>query len=188
MANPQDYQLRPIQESDLEIVLEWRNSERVRSNMYTDHIISLDEHKSWFLHIENDESVSYHICEYNYKSIGVIYFTNIDRPNKKSYWGFYLGDINVPMGSGSIMGFIALSYAFKSLDIRKLCSEVFSFNKKAINFHEKLGFQQEGYFVKHILKQGKYEDVVALTLFKDDWLSRNSDLYDLVFRLESNHG
>ncbi len=183
MANPQDYQLRPIKESDLELVLQWRNSERIRANMYTDHIISFDEHKRWFLNTRTSESVSYCICEYNHKSIGTVYFTDIDKYNQKSHWGFYLGESNLMMGSGSIMGFMGIDYAFQSLGIIKLCGEVFSFNERAIKLHKKLGFQQEGNFIKHILKKGKYEDVISLALLKNDWLNMRSDLRDLVFRI-----
>jgi len=183
VANPQDYQLRPIQESDLEVVLEWRNSERVRSNMYTDHIISFNEHKRWFLNTRNNQSVSHHICEYNKQPIGVINFTNIDQQNKKCCWGFYLGLPDVTIGSGSIMGFLSLEYAFEVLNIRKLYSEVFKFNEKSIKLHKKLEFQEEGHFVKHILKNEKYEDVIALTLFKDQWLAVKDDLQKLVFKL-----
>jgi len=40
--------LRPIEEGDLATVLEWRNSERIRANMYTDHLISREEHRAGF--------------------------------------------------------------------------------------------------------------------------------------------
>ena len=182
MANPQDYQLRPIQESDLELVLQWRNSERVRSNMYTDHIISLNEHKEWFFNTRYNQSMLHQICECNQQPIGVSNFTNIDKKNKKCYWGFYLGDTNLMIGNGSIMGFMALQYAFEILDIRKLCSEVFKFNSSSIKLHNKLGFYQEGCFAKHIYKSGQYEDVVALALFEEQWLGLKDDLYKLVFR------
>lgn len=185
MLNRQDYQLRLMNESDLELVLDWRNSDRIRFNMYTDHIISLEEHKAWFSGIKNDESMSYHICEYNQKPIGVIYFTSIDQQNQKCYWGFYLGDVNAVMGSGSIMEFLALEYVFDSLDIRKLCAEIFVFNDKVIKLHKKFGFQQESYFVKHILKGDKYEDVIGLALFKNDWLNIKENLYNLVFRIKN---
>ena len=42
MPKPKDYQLRIMSESDLEMVLDWRNSDRVRQNMYTDCLISLN--------------------------------------------------------------------------------------------------------------------------------------------------
>lgn len=43
-----DYYLRPIEEGDLRLVLNWRNSPKVHSMMLTDHQITWDEHYAWF--------------------------------------------------------------------------------------------------------------------------------------------
>ena len=44
MLRRDDCQLRPVLESDLGLIRQWRNSERIRANMFTDHIISSEEH------------------------------------------------------------------------------------------------------------------------------------------------
>ena len=51
------YSLRQLEEPDLPIILEWRNDESVRKNMYTDHIISIEEHKRWYANLtqRNDQ-------------------------------------------------------------------------------------------------------------------------------------
>ncbi len=81
------------------------------------------------------------------------------------------------------MEFLALEFVFESLEMRKLGCEVFVFNQKAISLYKKFGFQQEGYFVKHILKNGQYEDVLSMALFREDWLNNKERLYNLVFRV-----
>ncbi len=48
MADPADFSLRPMVESDRVRILAWRNTERVRSKMYTDHVIEQNEHDRWF--------------------------------------------------------------------------------------------------------------------------------------------
>lgn len=40
-----DYALRSIKESDLEQLLVWRNSDRIRTKMLNQHIITMDEHR-----------------------------------------------------------------------------------------------------------------------------------------------
>lgn len=181
MAIKQDYDLRLLTESDLKKVLDWRNSPRIRENMYTDHIISLDEHQNWFNSIKNNPKVSYHICTYQGNPIGLICFTEIDSDNEKCSWGFYLGETNAPFGSGLVMEFIALEYAFDELKIRKLCCEVLSFNQKVIKLHKKFGFEQEGYFTAHVQKNNQYEDVIFLSLFKEKWLTLREQLQSTVF-------
>ena len=182
MANYQDYQLRKLEKSDLEMVLNWRNSERIRANMYTDHIITIEEHLAWYERVKKDQTVDYLICEYKNIPIGLVNFTNIDRTNNKCYWGFYLGDINAPLGSGIAMEFIALEYAFKILKIRKLCCEVLLFNNKVVKLHKKFSFQEEGILKQHIYKNNAYNDVICLALFKDIWLENKYKLSKIVFR------
>lgn len=180
MPKREDFRLRPLEEADLGKVLEWRNSERVRANMYTDHIISMEEHRTWFERNKQNKDVANMIYEYKEQPIGVVNVTNIDKCNNKCYWGFYLREVDVPSGS-TIMGYLALSYIFEVLDIRKLCAEVFAFNIPSIKFHKKLGFVEEGRFVKHVFKNNTYEDVIAMALFNEDWMKIKSKLEKLCF-------
>ena len=46
--------LRPLQADDKDQILAWRNSPDVRAYMYTDHVISPDEHARWFAGIPDD--------------------------------------------------------------------------------------------------------------------------------------
>ena len=182
MAKREDYQLRPLQEYDLEMVLSWRNSERVRANMYTDHIISLEEHQTWFKKIKDEPTVDYLICEFQNHPIGLVNFTNIDKNNNKCYWGFYLGETATPLGGGGALGFISMEYIFELVDFRKVCSEVLSFNNKSLKLHKKFSFQEEGCFKKHIYKNLEYQDVICLALFQEDWLQNKNDIAKIVFR------
>ena len=50
-----DYSMRPIEERDLELLLNWRNSERIHSLMLTDHKITWEEHYQWFKKISEYE-------------------------------------------------------------------------------------------------------------------------------------
>ena len=47
-----DYHLRPIEERDLRLVLDWRNSPKVHNMMLTDHEITWEEHYTWFKRME----------------------------------------------------------------------------------------------------------------------------------------
>ena len=182
MSKRESYHLRPLEESDLEKVLEWRNSARIRANMYTDHIISIDEHKAWFERAQLDKNTRYLIFELQGRPVGFVSFTNIDQKNSKCYWAFYIGEEDIPQGTGAFMEFFAIEYAFEVLRIRKLYCEVFVFNSSVIKLHNKFGFTEEGRFVSHILKNGTHEDAVSLALFENDWLGISSKLQRVLFR------
>jgi UDP-4-amino-4,6-dideoxy-N-acetyl-beta-L-altrosamine N-acetyltransferase len=182
MSSRQDYRLRPLFDSDLERVLIWRNSERIKANMYSDHIILTEEHLTWFNNIKTNESCIYRIFEFQDKAIGLASATQIESYSNKCIWAFYLGEEEVPFGSGAVMEFLFLELLFEEKNIRKVCCEVFSFNQSTISLHKKFGFQEEGFFKQHVLKNGKYEDIVSLSLFQDHWLEIKPKMQKLCFR------
>ncbi|TCS83308.1 UDP-4-amino-4,6-dideoxy-N-acetyl-beta-L-altrosamine N-acetyltransferase [Tepidibacillus fermentans] len=164
-----NYKLRPIEEEDLEMVLNWRNSERIRMNMYTDHLITMEEHRAWFQRLKEDNRNLTFIFEYMDEPVGVMNFNRIDNHNRNCTWGFYLGKENLLKGTGLALGYLGLKYAFENLNIRKLSGEVFGFNIASYNFHKKLHFKEEGRLLKHIKKNGQYEDIILFAQFEEDW-------------------
>ncbi|WP_230714510.1 GNAT family N-acetyltransferase [Marinobacter shengliensis] len=52
-----NHSLRPMTESDLEQVLQWRNHPEVRRYMYTTHEIRLEEHSKWFMNATTNPAI-----------------------------------------------------------------------------------------------------------------------------------
>jgi len=181
MSLRENYRLRKIAEEDLELILQWRNSDKIRRNMYGDHIINMAEHKSWFNHLGKSTDAVYLVFEFLLKPIGMVYFTDIDRKNNKCFFGFYLGEDHLPLGTGTVMGLLGTEYAFETLKIRKLCGEAFQFNTSSVKLFKRLGFFEEGLFIKHVLKKGRYEDVVSFAIFSDGWQDKRNMLENTVF-------
>lgn len=179
-----DITLRPLARADRERLLKWRNADRVRENMYNDHLITPDEHARWFDKALSDPLGRYLVCEYQGQPVGFVSFTGINASHGRCSWAFYLGETDVPRGTGSAMEFLALSYAFETLGVRKLCCEVFVFNAGVIKMHERFGFQHEGRFVQHYLKNGQYEDIVCLARFGADWNDDKAALRTRCFAAE----
>jgi UDP-4-amino-4,6-dideoxy-N-acetyl-beta-L-altrosamine N-acetyltransferase len=169
MLNRADYCLRPMLEQDLEQVLAWRNSDRIRACMYTDDKIAWENHYNWYKKTLDNPNLVNQICEFNHKPIGVVNATQIDRYNSRCLWGFYLGDITAPKGSSYVMGLLFLDWIFANLSLRKVCGEVLSFNDDSLRYHHNLGFKQEGILKEHIFKQDSYNDVVVFGLLADSW-------------------
>lgn len=167
--------LRTLKEEDLGMVLEWRNSYRIRSNMYNDKMITIDEHINWFMQLDNQKEV-YLVFEIEECPVGLVYFKEINWCKSSSYWGFYLGETGLPLGSGLVMGYLGIDYAFDELGLKKLCGEVLSFNQASIKFHLRFGFVEEGILKRHVFKNGIYQDVITFALFKEDWESKKEEL------------
>ena len=84
-------------------------------------------------------------------------FYNFDNSKTSCEWGFYLGEKNLPAGTGKIMGRMALNYAFTAYrELITIKAEAKKSNPRSIQFHHDLGFEiiKEDdatlYFIKHI--------------------------------------
>ena len=161
--------IRPIQRSDAELILEWRNTDAVRLNMYNHEVIDIESHLRWFDSILKDNSCQYFIYERDEQPYGVLSFSEIDMKNKRAFWAFYSGDTSV-RGVGSEMEKLALDYAFNTLGLNKLCCEVLEFNTSVIDFHRKFGFKIEGVKRQDYLRDEKFYDIYQLAIFKKDYL------------------
>lgn len=164
-----EYTIREMTEADLATVLRWRNSDRIRKNMFFDEIITWENHCAWFNRLQENKQMKYFIVELQQRPIGLVNFTEINAKHHTCEWGFYLGETDVPRGSGTALGILGLKVAFDNLNIRKVCAEVFAFNEASLKFHKRLGFAQEGCLSKHVFKNGHYEDIVLFACFSEQW-------------------
>jgi RimJ/RimL family protein N-acetyltransferase len=65
---------------------------------------------------------------------------------------------------------------FDELQLQKLCGEVLAFNLPVLNMHKKFGFVQEGVFRKHVLKGDDFEDVVCISILREEWEATKAEL------------
>ncbi len=181
MTQINKYTLRNLEQDDLELVLRWRNSDHIRKFMYKDNIISFDEHQAWYDRIEMDKTKIYLIFSYKDQPAGLIYFTEINDVDSNCIWGFYLGEHDIPKGSGTVMGYLAMKYIFEQKGIRKVSGEVLGFNEPSRKFFARLGFTEEGIKRKHILRDDKYIDVYLFSLLANEWSEKYKDELENMF-------
>jgi len=161
--------LRPIQESDLDFILDWRNSPAVRNSMYNSHVITREEHRAWFENLKNDASCRWFLhSDKNGTPDGVVYFKNYDPNQATAFWGFYASPF-AQSGSGNLLGEEGLNFGFNSLKLHKINAEVLGTNERSLKLHRRLGFKEEGNFKKHYFNGKAYIDIVRLALFKSEW-------------------
>ena len=68
--------------------------------------------------------------------------------------------------------YLALDFIFATKGIQKVCAEILELNRISLNFHQKLGFVENGRYVNHICKGNEYIDVIKMTLFYEQWMER----------------
>lgn len=162
--------LRPMTETDSPQVHGWRNLPDVRRNMYTDHIITADEHALWFpvALVAPDRRYWMIVCDG--EAIGVANLADLSSRHRRCAFGVYLGADDLRgKGIGRAVQFLLQREAFETLGLHKLCCEVLAFNTPAMEMYLKLGFVREGIQRAHIVKDDVPCDVHQLAMFDEDW-------------------
>lgn len=165
--NPASSKIRPMIYADLVRVLAWRNHPDVRRYMYTQHEITLDEHQRWFERALLNPKKHLLIFEVNQRPLG---FVNFNEAGSGSIadWGFYVAP-DAPKGSGKKLGASALSHAFNHIKLHKVCGQALAYNGRSINFHQSLGFQQEGILRDQHFDGERYHHVNLFGLLSHEW-------------------
>ncbi len=160
--------LRAISEQDLEMVLEWRNHPSVRENMYTQQVISLEEHQNWWMRMKENGDAKYLIFEANGVPSGFVSFVKFLPIQKTAEWGFYTSP-QAAKGTGTLLGLCALDFAFKTLKLTALFAEVLDYNTSSLAFHKKIGFQESEHFTSHKEINGEVHHIYRLAITATQW-------------------
>ena len=161
--------LRPLQESDLSLILSWRNAPVVRQAMYSQQEISMEEHQAWFQHMQSDDSKQWflYLCPDDVLS-GVVYFTELNAIQASAFWGFYANPEATP-GTGMRMVLDALDQAFDELGVQKLNADVLTSNPRSLEMHKRVGFSEEGCFREQFFNGEQRIDVIRLGMLANEW-------------------
>ena len=168
--------LRPLDDKHLDLVLKWRNSDRVRKYMFNDNIIAYKEHIQWYNRIKSGDTEQNLIFFLNTHPMGLVSIKEIDHQHRHCVWGFYIGEDDAPKGSGLALGYLGLKYCVNELKLNKVSGEVLAGNVASKKLHEKLGFVQEGFLRKHILKGDVFHDIVRYGLLLEDWTLKELEI------------
>lgn len=165
----EEYSVRPLEEKDLRLVLDWRNSERVHSKMLTDHKITCEEHFAWFQRSKDNPVKRNLVFCYQDRPIGYIGYTEYDDVNMICSPGAYLGETDVPIDAGITLFYIAVEYAFAELHMKSLETSVFKSNKQAMRIDKFLGYKEVPGKEEVYIKNGKEEIALRMSMSKADW-------------------
>lgn len=159
-------------------VREVRNQIGVRSAMYTEHEIGLNEHLGWISRLKSDKKqIVFAVLNEQENPIGVVSVNALDTLHKKADWAFYL-DENERGGLGAALEYNLIEYVFNVLGLDKLNCEVIETNQTVVKLHKKFCFAEEGFRRENIEKNGKRIGVYFLGLTKTDWLANKKEIFE----------
>ncbi len=165
-----DVALRRVEEGDRDRLLAWRNSPQVAAFMYSDHLITREEHDRWFDGLVDHPRRRDWVVLLDGAPVGLTSLVDIDLRQGRATIARYLAEESARgLGLGGFTEFKVADHAFEALGLRKLWSEVLATNQAALASHLSSGFQREAMFRAHVVKQGQPTDVIGLGLLAQEW-------------------
>ncbi len=165
--------LRPTDvESVLDGVLEWVNDPEVTKNLARfDHVFTREEEREYLTALFASETDRVFALENGAgEYIGQIGIHQIYRPARHGRLGIVLGRKS-EWGKGHArraMGQL-LPLAFGDLGLNKLWTIFFTGNARMRHICEALGYQQEGVLRDEYFHQGRFHDMVRMSLLAREW-------------------
>ena len=134
-----------LTDREKEMVRVWRNNENIRKWMYSNHIISEEEHSGFIERLRNGGNNFYWISKDSMdRYMGAIYLNRVDLVDRDAYLGIYKSPDCGLSGAGLLLMRCLKRLAFDIADLQTLRLEVMDGNTRAIRFYEEVGFQEEG--------------------------------------------
>ena len=156
-----------LNEDHLGLVLSSRTHPDIAQYMLTEVENNLDKQKQWFKTI-SDHTRKYWVISYDNQLIGLICLLDIDDRNIRCNVGYYIGDTRYRALGGMILPYL-YNYVFYDLKFLKIYGELIEGNSKIMALHKMHGYRHVGTYEKHILKEGRFLDVILVELMKSSW-------------------
>ena len=152
MISNNEIRLRPIEESDLEILTRWNYDPEISRFLPEKSPLNWEKQKIWIHNQINSGVKEKYVIELKseFVPLGMVSAINIDRENRELEFGITLGNKSFSgKGYARMASELFIDHYF-GIGFSKIYLRVFSDNHRAISLFEKLGFRQ-----KELLKERK---------------------------------
>ena len=165
-----EIELRPIEESDLTQLLEWRNRHDIRIMMKNQELISFDTHLAWFQSLADKHTQQHFAIDYKGQLIGSanisLLATSTEGDEAQFEPGLYIGHDKY---KGNIIAFapslVLNDYCFTYLSASRLIATVHKQNETAIAYNKKLCYQlydEQDEWIKMTLVERDYQQATKV--------------------------
>lgn len=164
-------QLRELQRKDLIEINKMRNNKNIIDNLGANfRYINQEVDERWFDNYMNNRSnvVRCSIVN-NEKFAGLVTLSDIDHLNQTACFHIMIREECQNAGIGSFAIKKILCHAFNNLNLNRIELEVLSNNLRAVHVYEKNGFKKEGVRRQAIYKNGKYVDLIIMSILKKEY-------------------
>jgi RimJ/RimL family protein N-acetyltransferase len=167
------FYLREISESDLLLINQWRNDKELIDLLGNNFLFIAEEvDHAWYENYLRNRAnnVRLMIVE-SEKSlpIGTVQLTNIHLINRSAEFSVMIGNKDYwSKGAGFFSTASILKHGFENLNLNRIYLTVLEYNERAIKVYERAGFIREGLLREAIFKNGKFRNLVQMSVLKSE--------------------
>ena len=170
--------LRPAERSDLPTFVRWFADADMSSLLGNRAPFSEASEELWFtrmLEAQGKDAYGFVMCRLDDGApFGTITLMRIDRDNGSAGVGIAIGEKSMwGKGYGTDGMRALLDFGFGELRLERIWLDVYDFNKRARRSYEKAGFTAEGTQRHAHYSEGKYQDVVIMSILREDWQAQD---------------
>lgn len=167
--------LRPLSAQDLRRCVKWFSDPNVLQFLARSSVLTLAEEERWFREYERKPDEQIFAIEVDGTHVGNVGLHRVDRTHRKAVLGIVIGEPTLwSKGYGTDAVRAALRYAFHDLGLHKISLEVLRENARAIRVYEKVGFAKEGVMRDEVHKDGRFLDVLRMSILDHEFMTRES--------------
>jgi RimJ/RimL family protein N-acetyltransferase len=173
----QGVRLRPVQEADLPLFVEWLNQTEVRYWLSLSEApqLTLEGEREWYEERRASEAdLLWTIETEQGLPIGNIDLHLLDRTHGRAQLGIVIGDAEAQgQGYGTAAIREVLRYAFGEMGLRRVELLVDEDNARAIRCYERCGFVREGVLRHYRLRRRRPVNALIMAVLRRDWKKSN---------------
>ncbi len=170
--------LRPLERADIPLFVAWLNDPEVTAGLSMFLGLSLVREEQWFENMLKEPPEQHPMMievrdGESWKPVGDCGLHILDWRNRNAEFGIFIGEKSYwNQGYGTEATRLILHHGFETLNLHRIYLRVFRSNARAIRAYEKVGFVHEGCFREAEYRQGKYEDILIMSVLKPEWEER----------------
>jgi diamine N-acetyltransferase len=168
--------LRAVEREDIPRFVEWLNDPEVTAGLLINLPLASWDETRWFENLASRPAEGRPLAvdvgqpDGNWIHIGNVGLEQIEWVNRTAEFGIFIGDKSFwNNGYGTEVTHLTLKHGFETLNLNRIYLYVFETNPGAIRAYEKAGFVHEGKLRQSIYRNGRYIDVLLMSILRSEW-------------------
>jgi RimJ/RimL family protein N-acetyltransferase len=179
MLKGEKVKLGPVKREYIESYLKWLNDPDLTQYLSGFLPLTRMKEEDWIENLKNrNDTIVFGILLLDENSgeklIGNCGLHEIDWKNRVAEVGIMIGEKELHgKGYGTEAMEIILEYGFETVNLNRIQLHVYDFNIRAIKSYNKIGFIEEGRMRQAQFKNGKYHDMILMSMLHEEWVKKN---------------